>query len=386
VIGAVVTVARKDLALLLGDRAALFCILVLPLLVAAPLGAVFAGGMLALAPLSIQAIDEDRTDASRAFFVTLESTPGVRVARAASLEAGRAAVRRGRAAAMLVARPGLEAALASRRPAAGGDAPLQIYADPGREAEIATLRGLVADAAVSNFVLPQPLELLPSLRGAAGVPGLPRVELVALDGAIALPRSPYALSFPAGMAWAVIGCAAGFAVSLAREQRLATRLRLAAAPVAGAAVPLGKALACALTLALMLALLTLVAAAFFGLRPQGAAPLATAFAGIVLCGAGLAVLLGQCGGSDATVAVASWAILLALALLGGAVVPLHLLPEWMQAAAPASPLGWVARLGEGVLWRGQGWPALWRPSLGLAGFGLACLALGSALSARRRAP
>ena len=218
-IRAIPIIAAKDLVLLLRDRTALFWIFVLPVLVAIPLGAIFGGGLHALAPLAVQVLDQDDTAASRAFLTSLETTSALKLSRATSVDAGDAEVRARRAASVLVLRPGLERALSARGPMADAPegAPIELRADPARKAEIAMLRGLVAEAAVANLVLPQPMELLPSLRAAAGVPGLPQVQVVPLADALVLPPTPYARSFPAGMGWAVIGATAVFALALARE-------------------------------------------------------------------------------------------------------------------------------------------------------------------------
>src|SRR6185503_2734947 len=44
-------------------------------------------------------------------------------------------------------------------------------------------------------------------------------------------RSPWDISFPSAMLWGVIGCVAGFAVSLVKEQTEGTLLRLKVAPI-----------------------------------------------------------------------------------------------------------------------------------------------------------
>lgn len=389
-IRAILLIAAKDLLLVLRDRAALFWLFVLPVLVAIPLGAVFSGGLHALAPLSVGLLDQDDTAASRALATTLEATPGLKLARAASVEVGDAEVRARRAAALLVLRPGLERALTARGPSAAAaegapdGAPIELRADPARQGEIAMLRGLVVDAAAANLVLPQPMELLPSLRLAAGAPGLPRVQLVPIADALVLPPTPYARSFPAAMGWAAMGAAAAFALALGREGWGPTSLRLAAAPVSAAAVALGKAVACLVALSASLLLLLALGAAFFALRPASGAGVALAYAAAAAPAVGLALLFSQCGRGQVAVSGTAWGVLLVFALFGGALLPLHLLPEWMQFAGRASPLRWLMAVLEGVLWRGEDWRALWRPAAGLIGLGAAAFAAGMLLFLGRR--
>jgi len=385
-IRAIPLIAAKDLVLLLRDRTALFWIFVLPVLVAIPLGSVFSGGLHALAPLAIQTLDQDDTAASRALLATLEATPGLKLSRAASVDAGDAEVRARRAAAVLVLRSGLERVMSARGPSAAvpEGAPIELRADPARKAEIAMLRGLVADAAVANLVLPQPMELLPSLRLAAGSPGLPRVQVVPVADALVLPPTPYARSFPAGMGWAAMGAAAIFALALAREGWGQTRLRLGTAPIGAGAVALGKALACLVALALSLLLLLALGAVFFGLRPSGAGGVALAFAAAAVPALGLMLLFSQCGRGEMAVSGTAWGVLLVLGLFGGTMLPLHLLPEWMQFVGQASPWRWLMTVLEGVLWRGEHWRQLWRPAAALVALGVVAFAIGLALFLGRR--
>lgn len=383
---AILVIAAKDLMLLLRDRAALLWIFVAPLVVALPLGAVVGGGGASMAPLAVLTLDLDDTAASRALLVSLDAVQGLKLSRVLSVEEGEAGLRARRAVALLVLRPGLEKALSARGPSAATPegAPIEIHADPARRVEIAVLRGLVAEAAAANFVLPQPMELLSSLRAAAGVPGLPRVAVAPLADAPRLPPTPYARSIAAGMVWALIGAVAGFALMLSREGRAGTRLRLAAAPIAPIAVPLGKALALVVALSLSLLVLLAIGAVGLALRPTGGAALAIAYGAVLAPALGLAMLFSQCGRSDIAVSGIAWGAMLALALLAGAILPLHLLPDSMQAVAQASPLYWVMTALEGVLWRGQDWPDLWRPAGALGGLGLVSFAAGLFLFLGRR--
>ena len=115
-IAAVLTMVAKDLALLWRDRTGLLLIFVLPLVVAAPLGTIYSGGVNAVPPLTLLALDQDDTKASRDFLAALGLAGGVRLTKAANAAQGEATVRAGRAAAMLVLRLGFaQATCWSRR-------------------------------------------------------------------------------------------------------------------------------------------------------------------------------------------------------------------------------------------------------------------------------
>ena len=379
--GAVVTLAGKDLVLLWRDRAALFWVFLFPIAVAVLFGSMFGGGTKGTAALPLMALDRDNSQASRAFLKTLEKSPAVKLQIAGDETIGAAAVRRGQVVGFLVLKAGLEKALSGK----GGKEPaLELRADPSRRAEIGMLRGLLAEAAVDNIVLPQPMELVPGLRSAAGVPSSPKIDVVVVEAAADRPRTAFEFSFPSGMVWGLIGCVATFALSMVRERQAGTFLRLRAAPLSRAEILAGKALACWLACIAELLLLLALGVLFFGMRPGGAGVLAAAFAASSIGFVGLMMLLSQCGRGEVAVASSGWAVMLVMAMFGGAMMPYFLMPEWMQQLGEFSPVRWAILSLEGALWRGLSWRELARPCLNLVGLGAVSFALG-VLILRRRA-
>jgi len=376
----ILTLAAKDLTLLWRDKAALFWVFLFPVAVAVLFGVMFGGGLKGASVLPIMALDLDGTPGSRAFLKSLEDSPALKVQRAADQAAGDDAVKRGQVVALLVAREGLDKALAGK----AQDAPaLELRTDPSRRAELGILRGLIAEAAIANIVVPQPMELVPGLRAAAGVPSAPRLDVVAVAGARERPRTPFELSFPAGMAWGLIGCVATFALSIVRERQAGTFLRLRAAPLSRGDILAGKALACWLACMAELLLLLAVGMLFFKIRPGGAGPLLAAFAASSAGFVGLMMLLSQVGRGEVSVASAGWAVMLVLAMFGGAMMPYFLMPEWMQDLGQLSPVRWAIFVLEGALWRGLSWRELLRPCSTLLGIGLLSFTLGVMLMQRR---
>jgi len=378
--GAVVTLAGKDLVLLWRDRAALFWVFLFPIAVAVLFGSMFGGGTKGTAALPLMALDRDNSQASRAFLKTLEKSPAVKLQIAGDETVGAAAVRRGQVVGFLVLKAGLEKTLSGK----GGKEPaLELRADPSRRAEIGMLRGLLAEAAVDNIVLPQPMELVPGLRSAAGVPSSPKIDVVVVEAAADRPRTAFEFSFPSGMVWGLIGCVATFALSMVRERQAGTFLRLRAAPLSRGDILAGKALACWIACMAELLLLLAVGMIFFQMRPADPRALLMAFAAASAGFVGLMMLLSQFGRGEVAVASAGWAIMLVLAMFGGAMMPFFLMPEWMQEVGRVSPVRWAILVLEGSLWRGLTWRELLRPSLTLAGIGFVAFACGVMLLRRR---
>ena len=84
-------------------------------------------------------------------------------------------------------------------------------------------------------------------------------------------------------------------------------------------------------------------------------------AATVVCFAGLTMALSVLGRSEQGVAGAGWAALILMAMLGGAMVPLALFPDWMRALSDLSPVKWGILALEGATWRGFGWNELAAP-------------------------
>ncbi|MCP4512453.1 MAG: ABC transporter permease subunit, partial [Fuerstiella sp.] len=78
--------------------------------------------------------------------------------------------------------------------------------------------------------------------------------------------SRWDISFPQAMMWGVLGCVAGFAVSIVRERTMGTMLRLKVAPITQFQILAGKALACFTTAIGVIAFMTILGVAL-GMRP-----------------------------------------------------------------------------------------------------------------------
>ena len=80
------------------------------------------------------------------------------------------------------------------------------------------------------------------------------------------PRNAFAITFPQGMLWAIVGCIMTFASSLVLERMQGTLVRLRASPLTAAAIMLGKSLACFAAIVATCTLLVLLARVAFGVQ------------------------------------------------------------------------------------------------------------------------
>ena len=116
--------------------------------------------------------------------------------------------------------------------------------------------------------------------------------------------------------------------------------------------PAGKALACFVAILAVEALLLLVGAVAFGVRPASPGLLTAACLAVAVAFVGLMMLISTLGQTERSASGAGWAILLVLSMLGGGMVPLFVMPAWMATASHLSPVKWAVLALEGALWRG----------------------------------
>jgi ABC-2 type transport system permease protein len=338
-------IASKDLRLLLRDRMALFWVVVFPLGFALFFGSVMKAGVEAeSAPLPVVLVLESSAPEALGLSHAIEHA-GLRVWRASLAEAT-AAVRRGDAVAFV-------------RIAARADAAIELGIDPSRRSEAALLSGLLHSA----LAPPSAAQLA-------------QIKTTSVARARRGARSGFEIVFPAMLIWGLLGCAATFAISLVSERNTGTLLRLRAAPISRTAILGGKSLACATACIADVLLLTALAILGFGVQIDDVPKYVAAVCACTVCFSGLTMVLSVIGNSEQAVAGAGWATLLLLAMVGGAMVPVSIMPAWLVAWSAASPVRWGILVLEGATWRGLPWRELAKPLGLLVAFGALSFSAG----------
>ncbi|HYJ34334.1 MAG TPA: ABC transporter permease [Candidatus Binatia bacterium] len=431
---ALLTIARKDLKLLIRNRASFFWVLGFPVLVALLFGAVFSGSG-GRPSLPVAVVDLDRTDYSRALVQRLRESEALRV-RETPLDSAITAVRHGDLTAYIALRPGM-----SENFGFGGDSTsgIEIGIDPRQRPTADMLRGLVTQAVFMGMrqsfgtggagreLIARQLEKLQAdttastdrrLRGervlrslesfmtvldsveapeqaaadsagpAAGIAagsdstskamGGPRIHMVEVTEQDNGPRTAYEVTFPSGLAWALIGTCMAFAISIVYERLTGTFLRLRLAPVSRAQVLAGKALACFIGCLISTGFLFAIGRFFFHIRVSDPLMLAAAVGAAAFCFTGLMMLIAAIGRSPQSVSGAGWAVMLVLSMTGGGMIPLFAMPPWLQALSNFSLVKWAILGVEGAVWRGFGWAEMARPLGILVVAGMIAFALGAA--------
>lgn len=419
---AILTLALKDVRLLLTDKAGMFFTFLFPIRVAVFFGSIFGGaGGAEDAVMRLVVVDRDRSEATRTLIRQLEEDEQLAVDQA-ELPAARELVRKGKRPAYVVLPEGF--GQARRNMFWGEPARLEIGIDPGRRASAAMLRGVLMKKLFESFqkqftdprhmkqrmresyeaVRDAPgldpeardslLRFLESARrmyddfegptpGSAGSGGGGgfrwepfRIETTKVAREREGPRSYYAVSFAQGMVWGLAACAATFGISLVVERTSGTLVRLRAAPLSRSQILGGKAVACFATVLVVVGLLLGLGRLAFGMRADAPALLALA----ALCSAwayvGMMMLFSALGKTERSAGGIGWAVLMILTMLGGGSVPLMFMPGWLRTASHFSPAKWAILAIEGALWRGFTALDMLLPCGILLGVGTVCFAVG----------
>ena len=371
--------ALKDLRLLPRVRAGLFFTFVWPIVVTVLFGLTFSGQSgAAPTKVRIAVIDEDNTDASRAFLQKLSSSFELTPMPRADAET---AVRRGQSTGFVVVKQGFSAA--SDRMFYGAPREMEIGVDPSRQAEAGMIEGLLMKHAATDLQRLMTGELkafmtTPSSQAPPGAAQWQPLKVTAIDIVREWrgPRNAFDISFPQGVIWGLIGCVMTFGISLVTERTHGTLVRLRIAPLTRAQILGGKAIACFVSI-LIVELMLLGVALGFGVRPSSFALLGLAGLSAAVCFVGFMMLIASLGKTEQSASGAAWAILMPLSMIGGAMVPQFVMPAWMQSIGVVSPIRWALLAIEGAVWRQFSINEMVLPCAILIAVGVACFVVGT---------
>jgi len=406
--------AGKDFRILIADKGNLFWVFGFPAVFALLFGAVYAGADDGPSGMNVVVVDEDQSAFSHLYVSHLESDEALKVTKA-DHEQALADVRKGRQAAAILIKAGFGDGFTAMFDA--NDPKLQIAQDPGRRMEGAYLRGLLAKAQFEvlgkqfrdrDWMRGQMQSWRDEITEDGGMgpedqsvflryfdafdtfledvndqtyesgfgDGLLNIATVDVQKDSEGPKTSFQITFPQAMIFGILSCAASFAISIVRERTTGTFQRLCVGPISQAHILAGKGLACVMTCVLVIGLLTLGGRLVFKVPIVSPFLFILAGACTILCFVGLMMFIATLGKTEQSVGGAGWAMLMTMAMLGGAMMPLVFMPSWMRSISHFSPVKWGILAMEGAIWRDFTFVEMLGPCAILLAIGAAFFALG----------
>lgn len=417
--GAIWTIAKKDLALLWRDRAGLFWVIGFPLIMALFFGSIFSSGG-GPGNVSLGIVNEDQSEYSNAFVDELRKTKSIK-ARTMPLDSAQQLVRSGKLSAYLKLGKGFGDSWGfSFKP---GDTTIEVGIDPSKQmlagmldgivmqslfataqsqisdkfklnervglwkSQIANVQGMSAERKKALTDLLGSWQTLDTLAdsttadsnkekktGLGNIVAVRKADMSALEAG---PRTSWEITFPSSVFWALLGCCAAFAISIVTERTHGTFLRLRLAPISRTHVLAGKGLACFLASVAVAALLLGFGTIVFHMRILSYPLILLAVVASAICFVGLMMIISVLGKTEQAVSGSAWGILMIFSMTGGGMLPLAFMPSWLLSVSNFSPMKWGILAVEGAVWRGFTLGEMMLPVSILISIGVVCFCAGA---------
>jgi ABC-2 type transport system permease protein len=414
----VIALILKDLKLLVRDKVGFFFAFFFPLIYCIFFGTLFSGGGGGSRAIKVLVVDEDQSEASKEFVAALEKTPEFSVELTSRTEAERQ-VRKGDRTAYIALPVGFGSA--KERMFWGDPAKIETGIDPARKAEAGMIHGVLTKCAFEGlqqfFTNPEKNrqqirqwladiqadpDMDPQWRTALSV-FLPawevflsaqpkptegraessfrwnpvEIEDVPITREWRGPKNSYEVSFPQGVIWGVMGCAAAFGISLVIERTKGTLVRLRMAPLRREHILAGKAGACFFVTAGLQVAVFIIGMVFFKIRPGSMGLLAFALFSVTCAFVGIMMVLSVLGKTEQAAGGIGWSVLVLMAMIGGGMIPQFVMPPWLHRLGVISPVKWSITAMDGAIWRGFSFVEMLLPCGILIGVGVVCFAIGA---------
>ncbi len=358
---AFLAVIYKELRLLSADPSSLILLLLLPFILVAVLSEVFEPLVVGTPRLDLPVVDLDRSESSMniveqlsgidGFDVDLEQRSQFREADAEALFGG------GQRVAALVIPAGFEDALSSR-----GEAMLTLHGDPARSSYVSILHEQLQGRLLAE-------QLSDTIARVAGEGGGEAAVARAIESAAArarvetIPASERG-TFPSAFEQTVPGFAVMFgfftafyaAWNILRErEEYHTWQRTIVSPMARVGIAAARLVAYTAVGVLQLTVMLLLGRLIWGMS-LGDAPLALwlAIGSWSLVSASVGLLAGFVFREIQALSGVLYLSVVVLGALGGALLPVTFLPDWMEAVSVATPHYWAVDAIQDLIARGQG--------------------------------
>jgi ABC-2 type transport system permease protein len=356
---------RKDWAIFVSDKKSMVLTFLVPIGIAC-----FLGSLLGMSTpgtssqkVDVAVVSDDHSAAGSEMVAVLQKSTALN-SKVETLAAAKADIQNGKVAAAIVIGPGfgdqtVAAFSGSAKPH------LQILTDPSRAVEGQIVKGVAIQsvtgaAAKTAYGTSDSEQAIPFV-----------IDTQAQTSKEAAHWSGTAHAFAGMGVQALFFGAMEFGMAMMRDRETGIWSRMRASPVSPWVLLLGR-LAGSAVLSLLTYLVVFAAgAAIFGFRINGS------YLGFLLVASGLAVFvaatglfIAALGKTEAQSRRLSILVILVMLMLGGAWVPVFLLPKWIQTISLLTPVRWAVDGIDAMTWKGEGFTSALLPFAILVFFGV----------------
>ncbi len=382
----ILALAWLNVLQLLRNPAEVMGVIGLPLVLTLLFGTAFAGQ--GESALRVLVVDEDESAYSRQALGLIDAEESLETSAVSRLEAERLIAEGSVSVAVLVAE-GFGEDLTS------GEATIEVLRDPASESALAVasiaqgvalrMSGDAETARVALALLPPGTASFDDLYWQADAEWEPEPPLSAVGevvvasdvrGDSVLPNGS-TLSSIGFTVWFILFVTFGGAGGILEERELGTLRRLLVTPAGKGTIIAGKIAGVVAMAVVQAIILVVLGALLFGV-PWGNDPLAVVLVlgAYILAGTGLAILVSALVRTRDQLSGAGPLLSTGLAMLGGCLWPIEILPPFMKAVAMATPTGWAVMGLTDIVARNQGLASAVLPVAVLLGFAAVSLGLG----------
>ncbi|MBN2725025.1 MAG: ABC transporter permease [Deltaproteobacteria bacterium] len=190
---------------------------------------------------------------------------------------------------------------------------------------------------------------------------------------------PFDISFPQGIIWGIIGATAVFAVSFVNEKNNGTLARIRAAPVSLWQIISGKLLGSMITILMVIFVMTFISTFIFSTVITQVVWFAVYAILMSFSFSGMMLFVSSFAKTEQSASGLTWSVFMLLAMLGGGMIPVHFMPEWMSEVTLYSPVGWAIKILEASAWRNSTFTEVLPQTFFLLITGILCFIVGSAV-------
>ena len=379
-------ILQKDLKILLSDKRALFLKFALPIILISVFVVAFSGlrqdtKLARISKIKLLVVNNDESVASRFIIEQLSSKESLEL-ELMDIDRAERLIKQGKRIAALVIKTGFTEAFIKNQ-----QLPWEIVYQEGRDMEFGMLRSILIPQLVKigmNFNVLSGVST-PSNSNLEDISEDKRLTFRKVTPEIFIKNDPWLVQPIAGVAFILLLFnVTGLGGSIIEESESGTLKRLVQSPIKPTSLFWGKFWMCVLVSFLQLILMFTYAWLIFGLKITHRLPeLLLIILVSTLSLSGFGMLIAIVSKTRSRLQGISTSVILVMSALGGSMIPLFIMPEFMQNMAMLSMNYWGLESFYDLLWRDLDFQFILQKLIIMAGIGLLTMTLSMRLFRKR---